>query len=448
MNLNELLNITSGVVINNKYSNKSFKEISINSKEILTNSLFIALRGKKYDAHDYLDEVIKKKPIFILVDKDVYIKTKIPIIKVDDCYDALIKIGLYYRKCFNGKVICVTGSAGKTMTKELIYNILKIKYKVLKSNGNHNNHIGLPLTLSKLNNNYDIAVMEVGMNHLNEIDKLSKMTLPNDSVITNIGTAHIGNLGSKKNIFKAKMEIINGMKDGNLIVNGYDNYLKKIKKIKNISVMKVGLDKELILKSIKSDLYKTSFKIIYQNKVYNFVLNIPGKHLIQNCMLAIKVGLLYGIDINAIINVINEYKPLNNRLNIYNYKSNILIDDSYNSNFESLSCLLNYLKDVNKNKILILGDILELGSYSKSIHIKIGKIIKKYKFNNVIFIGDNMYLAHKINKNSLYFKSNIDIINYIKNKNIVSSIIVVKGSNSMHLNEIVEFMKNYLNTKK
>lgn len=442
MNLSELLDITSGVVINNKYSDKSFKEISINSKEVIKNSLFIALKGQKHDGHDYLDEVVKQKPTFILVDKDVYIKTKIPIIKVNNCYDTLIKLGLYYRKNFNGKVICVTGSAGKTMTKELIYNILKTKYKVLKSEGNHNNHIGLPLTLNKLNNDYDIAVMEIGMNHLNEIDKLSKMTIPNDAVITNIGTAHIGNLGSKKNIFKAKMEIINGMKSGNLIVNGYDNYLKKIKKIKNISVIKVGLNKELILKSIESDLYKTTFKIIYQNKEYSFVLNMPGKHLIQNCMLAIKVGLSYGIDINDIINVINEYKPLNNRLNIYNIKNNILIDDTYNSNFESLKCILDYLKDINKNKILILGDILELGNYSKKIHQRIGKIIKKYKFNNVLFIGDNMYEAHKINKKSLYFKSNNEIINYLKKQDIVSSVILVKGSNSMHLNEIVDFLKN------
>lgn len=442
MNLSELLDITSGVVINNKYNDKFFKEISINSKEVIKDSLFIALKGKNHDGHDYLDEVIKQKPTFILVDKDVYIKTKIPIIKVNNCYDALIELGLYYRKKFNGKVICVTGSAGKTMTKELIYNILKTKYKVLKSEGNHNNHIGLPLTLNKLNNDYDIAVMEIGMNHLNEIDKLSKMTLPTDAVITNIGTAHIGNLGSKKNIFKAKMEIINGMSKGNLIVNGYDNYLKKIKKIKNISVIKVGLDKELILKNINSDLYKTSFKIIYQNKEYSFVLNMPGKHLIQNCLLAIKVGLLYGIDINDIINVINEYKPLNNRLNIYNYKNNILIDDTYNSNFESLNCILDYLKGIENNKILILGDILELGNYSKKIHKKIGKIIKKYKFDNVLFIGNNMYEAYKINKKSLYFKSNNEIINYLKKQDIVSSVILVKGSNSMHLNEIVEFIKN------
>ena len=214
MNLSELLNVTSGVVINNMKSDKTFDKISINSKEVQKNSLFIALKGKNHDSHDYLEEVIKKRPAFILVEKDISIKTKIPIIKVDSCLDALIKIGSYYRNNFYGKVICITGSAGKTMTKELIYNILKTKYNVLKSEGNHNNHIGIPLTLNLLNNRYDVLVLEMGMNHLKEIDKLSKMCKPSDAVITNIGTAHIGNLGSKKNIFKAKMEIINGNKRG------------------------------------------------------------------------------------------------------------------------------------------------------------------------------------------------------------------------------------------
>ena len=444
VNLSELLSVTNGIVLNNKVSDKSFNDISINSKEVQKGALFIALKGKKYDGHDYLNEVIKKKPAFILVEKDVNIKTKTPIIKVDDCYDSLIKIGSYYRNKFDGKVICVTGSAGKTMTKELIYDILSTKYKVLKSEGNHNNHIGVPLTLKSLNNSYDIAILELGMNHIKEIDKLSKLCKPTDAVITNIGTAHIGNLGSRKKIFKAKMEIVNGMNGGHLFVNGYDDYLRKIKTIKNIDVIKVGLDKKFIVKDIKGDLYKTSFNIIYQNKVYNFTLNMPGEHLVQNCLLAISVGLSYDIAMEDMIKVINDYRPLNNRLNIYNYKDNILIDDSYNSNFESLKCILNYLKEVDKNKILILGDILELGVYSKSIHKKIGKIIKKDKFKHVLFIGKDMYEAHKINHNSLYFKSNKEIIEYLKKQKIDNSILLVKGSNSMHLTEIASFIKNDL----
>lgn len=448
MNLSELLNVTSGVVINNMKSDKTFDKISINSKEVQKNSLFIALKGKNHDSHDYLEEVIKKRPAFILVEKDIYIKTKIPIIKVDSCLDALIKIGSYYRNNFHGKVICITGSAGKTMTKELIYNILKTKYNVLKSEGNHNNHIGLPLTLNLLNNHYDVLVLEMGMNHLKEIDKLSKMCKPSDAVITNIGTAHIGNLGSKKNIFKAKMEIINGMNNGNLFVNGYDDYLKKIKKINNINIIKVGLDKKLFIKEIKEDLYRTCFKVTYNDKDYDFTLNIPGAHLIQNCMLAIKVGLSYDISIDEMVNIINNYKPLNNRLNVYNYGDNILIDDSYNSNFESLSSILNYLKNQDKNKILILGDILELGKYSKPIHKKIGKIIKKDKFKQILLVGKEMLEVHKINHHSLYFNSNNELINYLKQVKIDNSIILVKGSNSTHLDKIVEFLKNKLEEKK
>ena len=431
----ELLKVTGGVCINDKDLNVNFKGISTSSKDICKDNVFVALSGKKFDGHQFVEEAIKKGASAVIIQKELDIETEVPLILVDDTYKSLMLIGKFLRDNFKGDVIAVTGSAGKTMTKELIYDILSTKYHCLKSEGNKNNHIGVPLTLGKLDNSVEMAIIEMGMNHRGEISNLSKMVKPSTSIITNIGSSHIGNLGSKKNIFKAKMEIIDGMDGGDLIINGDDKYLKKVKLTK-INVLK---DSKLFLKKVISDFDKTKFIYIYDNKEYEFTLNMPGKHLVKNCTVAIMVGIKYGISFNDMIEVIKKYKPLNNRLNIKKVKKNIIIDDCYNSNYEAVISLIDYLKDINKNKVIILGDILELGKFSKKIHKKIGKLLHKNKFNNLLFVGEYMYYAHKKNKNSKYFKTNNELIDYLKQINIENSVILIKGSRGMHLEQVVDY---------
>lgn len=307
------------------------------------------------------------------------------------------------------------------MTKELISLFLENKYKVLKSIGNHNNHIGIPLALTKLNNNYDIVVLELGMNHKGEISKLSKMCKPNISVITNIGTAHIGNLGSKKKIYKAKMEIIDGMQNGTLIVNGEDYFLRKSNGIKCIYNGK-----------IISNLNEVKFYI--GNK--EFILNMPGKYLISNVLLALKVGEILGISLDEMQHSLLKYKPLDSRLNVINKNNNIIIDDCYNSNFESVIGLLDILDNIDKNITLILGDILELGKYTKKIHTKIGKILKNKNYQKVILVGNNMYYAHKKYKKSIYFQNTNELINYLKDNKTDNIVIAIKASRNMHFENI------------
>ena len=415
---------------------KKIKKVSIDSRTIEDGDIFIALKGKNYDGNDYIDEAIEKGASLIVTEKEI--SAGIPTIKVEDTYKYLLEIGRDYRKKFKGDVIAITGSAGKTTTKELIGLILSKKYKVLKSEGNQNNHIGMPLTLTKLNNSYDICVLELGMNHLGEISNLSKICNPNVGIITNIGTAHIGNLGSKKNIFKAKMEILDGLKD-TLIVNGNDKYLKKIKS-KEFKTIKTDYE----VTKITNDLTKTEFCIKKDNKEYKFTLNMMGPHLIQNCLIAIKVGERYGISFEDMIDAIKEYKTLEKRLDVKVYNDNTLIDDCYNSNYESVKELINYIKSIKQYKLVILADILELGNYSKKIHKKIGKLLKKCKLQNTILIGENMYYAHKKYKKSLYFKNNDECIEYLKNLEINNSIVLVKGSRGMHLEIIFSYLEDKL----
>ena len=224
-------------IINGKINNDiSFNKIKVNSKEIQPGDLFLAINK----GHDYIDEAINNGAVAIISEKEL----DTPSIKVDNSVITLGKIAHYIRNLYNIPLIAITGSVGKTTTKELIYLVLSKKYKVLKSNKNQNNHIGLPLTLLNLNNTYDVIVTELGMNHFNEISYLSNICNPNYAVITNIGTAHIGNLGSKKNILKAKLEILDGMNEGYLIVNNDDKYLNKLKNtIKvNSKILKIGSD--------------------------------------------------------------------------------------------------------------------------------------------------------------------------------------------------------------
>lgn len=405
----------------------------IDSRKAEENDIFIALKGKNDNGHNYVYDAIEKKVAAIIIDEKINVVTDVPVIYTKDNYEALLKIGALYRKKFKGKVIAVTGSCGKTMTKELISQILSTKCKVLKSKGNQNNHIGVPLTLMELNNDYEVAVIEMGMNHRGEISKLSKIVKPDFGVITNIGTAHIGNLGSQRKIYKAKMEIISGMDGGVLFVNGQDKYLRKVK-LRKITVIKTNCAKDT-----QSNLYKTVFHILENGKKYKFVLNMPGKHLIENCMLAITIGKQFNIKTEEMINVIKYYKPLKNRLNIIENNNNTIIDDCYNSNYESIMGLIDLLDVIKKNKVLILGDILELGKYSKKIHKKIGKVIRNKDYKEVYYIGRYMYFSHKENKNSKWFKNTEEFLK--ENINFENSLIVVKGSRGMHLEKIVDYLK-------
>lgn len=418
MDLDTILKITNGTTDIKK--NLKFKNIKIDSRKLKKNDLFIAIKGPHYDGHDFIKN-------------NVAISSKVlpNTILVKDTFKALYDISKFNKNMVGPKVIAITGSVGKTMTKDLIYEILKTKYRVLKSEKNFNNHFGVPLTLLNLKDE-EYLVVELGMNHKGEISKLSKLVNPDIAVITNIGSSHIGNLKNKKNIFKAKMEILDGMKYGTLITNGDDEYLKKTKSIK----CDINNKNDLYAFNIYSDLKTTMFNIRIENKVYSVKLNVPGKHLITNVLLAIKVGLLNDIDIDTIISSIEKYKYIENRLEIIE-KQYIIINDCYNSSYESLIGVLNLIKKEKKEKIIILGDILELGKKTKYYCKKIQKELKKIPNSKVLLVGNNF----KNIKGFIHFNNNNEIIEYLKTLNLDNQLILIKGSRMMHLEEITQYLK-------
>ena len=290
----------------NLYSDVKVNKIKTNSKEISEGDLFIAINS----GHDYIIDAINNGASAIISEKDF--NYDIPKIIVNSTIESLGKIAKYIRSSYNIPLIAITGSVGKTTTKELIYSILSEKYKVLKSLKNQNNHIGLPLTLFNLDATYDVIVVELGMNHFNEISYLSQICKPDYAIITNIGSAHIGNLGSKKNILKAKLEILDGLNNGYLIVNKNDKYLKKLK---YPNIIKVN-DKTLKVKNLN-----IGKNVTFDIDDVHFIFN-SYSHLLDNVFIAIKIGLMFDIDLKTISEVIKKYQNIEGRLNIIKIREN------------------------------------------------------------------------------------------------------------------------------
>lgn len=400
MKLSEINNTLKGKI--NK--DVSFNKIKMNSKDITTNDVFLAINK----GHNYINEAINNGAVGIISEYDL----DYPSIKVDNSILALGKIANYIRNLYDIPLIAITGSVGKTTTKELIYSVLSKKYKVLKSEKNKNNNIGCPLTLLNLDETYDIIVLEFGMNHFNEISYLSKICNPDYAIITNIGTAHIGNLGSKKNILKAKLEILDGMSNKNIIVNNKDRYLKKIRNAIKVDEKRLNV------------IYKNENEFIIDNVIFNY----KYKHILPDIFIAIKVGLLFDINLKLISEAISEFEPIDGRLNIINREYKI-IDDSYNSSYESL---IEGLKSLDNNfKYIVLADMLELGKFSIKYHKKVNRYLKKIKNKKVLLIGNyTKYI------DGIHFENLDELILFLKSNINKGDTIYIKGSRKFNLDII------------
>ena len=425
MTLNELIKVVDGKTKLN--SNLKIKEIKTNSKIIKKGDIFIALKGNKYDGHNYINEVLDKGAIGCIVSSE---SNNDKCIKVNDTYKSLYDISRNLRLKYTIPLIAITGSNGKTTTKELIVHILKSKYNVLYNNDSKNNIIGVSDTLFKLNDKYDLIVMELGSNHIGEISMLSNMCIPTTSIITNVGSSHLEYFKTKRNIFREKLSIIDGMQDKKLIVNGDDKYLKKL----NCYKCGTNTDNDLLAYNIYEDKDCVSFKI-YLDKEYKIIFNNPGKHFINDILLAIKVCIDYGINIKTIVKKIRTFKLVNKRMNVINVKDNIIINDCYNSSFESIKAGIEYMDNINDNKVFIIGEILELGKHSKKIHKKIDSLLKKINKKNIFTVGEGAkYIKGK------HFENVDNLIKYLNENPINNSYIYVKGSRKNNLEKVVDFL--------
>ena len=433
MNLREVKRVTYGKIISGDKTNREVGKICFDSRKIEDGDIFVALKGERTDGNKYIESVIDKASL-IVTDKYVKSTSNTPILKVLSARKAIINIGQYNRKKYlNIPLVGITGSIGKTTIKDLIANIFKMKYNVLKTEGSQNNELGLPLTLSKINDKHEIVVLEMGMDHLKEIEGYAKISRPNTAIITNIGTSHIGKLKSQDNIFKAKMEITKYLKNGYLIVNGNDSYLSKVNDKKNYKVIKTNRKKVSNIK-VEDKLY---FDINIKNKKYKIKFIIPSESFIDSILIAIEVSLLYKIEPSLIVKAINSFTGSSGRVEIKELSNNItIISDCYNASVESIKNSLSVLNKTNKKKMAIIGDVLELGKFKNKIHKEIGELLEDIKDLNVITIGE----ATKIIKVGKHFDNNDEVKKYLNKIKLNDTEILIKASHGMHLEEIEKYL--------
>lgn len=438
LTLSEIIKITNGTLVYGE--DTEVLGFTRNTKEINDGDVFIGLKGNTDGSIYYLD-ALKNGAKGVIVNKGVISNyEKIDntfILEVEDTLKALGEIAALKRSKYNIPVVAITGSVGKTSTKDIVSSVLSQKYKVLKTEGNLNNDIGMPLMILKLRDE-EVLVLEMGMNHLGEISYLSNIAKPTLAIITNVGTAHIGNLGSRENILKAKLEITEGL-SGKLIINNDNDMLHNyyLNNKNNIITVGINNDSDIMAKDISYD-GNTSYK--YNDTLIN--LNVGGEAFIYNSMLAIAAGIELGLSMDEIKRGIESFELTKNRLQVLNINGYKIIDETYNANFDSMREAIRNLGKESGRKIAVLGDMLELGEYSKEIHESIGKVVSENNIDLLITVGnDSKYINENVTIENVHFNTNEDAINYLKGIIKKGDSILLKASNSLKFIEIVNALK-------
>lgn len=426
----------------------------IDTRKLEKGNIYVGIKGEKADGNDYYKDAYERGASCLILSREPEEKLdNITVVLVDDTIECLQELARYKRSLYDIPVVAVTGSVGKTSTKDIIYSVVSKKYKTHRTIGNYNNHLGVPLTILSMSNDCEALVVEMGMNHFGELSLLSKIAKPTNSVITNIGTAHIGNLGSREGIRKAKLEILDGMIGNYVIINGDDDMLVAV--IDDLSrkykVSGVSIDGESTYKAVNlnEDVFSSSFDIV--NNIDNIIVNVGGKAYIYNSLVAYAVGKSLGIDDNDIKRGIFEFKLSSSRLEKkITKKGTILIDDTYNANYDSMKSSVELLGKVrDKRRIAILGDMLELGDYTNEFHTNMGDVVASNDIDILITIGEYSKLIGKraielgMNSNNIYSFDNEEQAHEFLDEFLgTNDIVLLKASHGLHLIGIVDYLMN------
>ena len=404
--------------------------VTTDTRNIKENSIFFALKGDNFNGNKFARKAIKNGCHYAIIDQAEF-QLNEKYILVNDVLKCLQNLAAYHRDQLNIPIIGITGTNGKTTSKELIYSCLSTELNTLATDGNYNNHIGVPLTLLKIKKEHEIAIIEMGANHENEITFLCEIAKPNYGIITNIGKAHLEGFKNFEGVKKTKKELYDYIKNNNgkLFVNNDDTLLNEISK--DIEIITYGLNGE-ITGSLKDS-------SIFTNVEFNSILietQLIGSYQFYNIMLSIAVATHFGIKLKNISRALTSYKPNNNRSQLIKTKSNTIILDAYNANPSSMYEMINsFSKIQDKNKICVLGDMAELGDFSKKEHLNIIHLIDNLKIK-CFFVGEEF--SKLLDRNSFL---NIDkLIHHLKKKQIKDSTVLVKGSRSIKLEKVIKVL--------
>lgn len=464
--------------------------VGTNSKEEATDSLFVPIIGEKVDGHNFIQDAFQNGAIACFISKEIPVLEGYIYIKVEDTLKALQMLGAYYRDKFDIPVIGITGSVGKTTTKEMVSCALEMKYNVLKTKGNMNSQVGLPLMMFHINKEHEIAVIEMGISEPGEMERLTKISKPDVAIITNIGVSHIANLKTKENIRKEKCNIINAFHDNSVLyVCGDDSLLNELHEENTLTNNKKNSHKydiidleditreKLLLgrtiaygledgceykaKNIRTMNGKTLFTLMIDSKKQSsedkvlensqlieeeIVLSVLGLHNVYNALVALAVANHYGIPSSVAKLGLEAYRPIAMRGQIMKSNEITFIDDSYNASPDSMKSGIRVLLSLEhvKRRIAVLADVRELGEVSHDCHYEVGEFISSQEIDEVVTIGEEAYyIAKGIEDNNKEvkvksFKNNEEAIDYLKSELVPFDGVLVKGSRSMRTDEIVK----------
>ena len=419
-----------------------FDSVCIDTRKITKGCLFICIKGERFDAHQFANDALSLGASAVMIHSDI--QPNGAYIKVDDTSKAMLKLSGFYRSKFDIPVVGLTGSVGKTTTKEFTHLVVSAKYNAIKTQGNLNNEIGVPQMLFQIDNSTEAAVIEMGMNHFGEISRLVNEVKPTVGLITNIGSSHIENLGSREGILKAKLELCEGLEKGApLILNGDNDMLQTVKD-DNHKVVFFGIENgdfkaENIIKSDNS----TSFDIAYYGKKQHIVIPTIGTHNVYNALAAFAVGYFLNVDPQSATDALSTYVPAGMRQKVVDVDGITSIEDCYNASPDSMRASLKILDDIKGNKkIAVLGDMLELGSYSKDAHIQVGNMVGENNVDYLFAYGtDAKYYVEGAKqsgvKNAFLFDDKDKLSEILLNTASVGDAVLFKGSRGMKLEDII-----------
>ncbi len=413
--------------------------VSTDTRNIQADCMFFALKGTNFDGNKFAEQALANGAKWAVVDDPSFAGHEHMTV-VEDVLQTLQQLGKFHRQLFDIPVLGITGSNGKTTTKELVQIVLEQKYNLIATIGNYNNHIGVPLTLLRINKDTELAIIEMGANHQGEIGILSGLADPNYGIITNIGKAHLEGFGSYEIIKQTKNELYTHVfnRKGTLIVNADDELLMDLSKIVE-DRHTYGNQGEIKGRFEEVDgLLQVSWT---QEQEHTIKTQLFGAFNFYNVMAAVATGRLFGVEANAINDALESYVSENNRSQIINKGANTIYLDAYNANPTSMASAMKFFGNLQaENKIVILGDMFELGEDSKHEHKTLLNKLTSLELNECILVGNEFYQLHQEYDGFLFFKTTSDLLDWMKNQPFKGVCVFIKGSRGMQLEQVVDHL--------
>ncbi len=421
----------------------------LDSRKVEPGFAFFATKGERVDGHSFIPQVAEKGAALVICEKAP--ETDVPYILVEDSFVALKKVAAFYRQQLTIPVIGITGSVGKTSTKEMMAATLGAKFRVQKTQGNFNNEVGLPLTILTIREEHEVAVVEMGISDFGEMHRLSEIARPNICVITNIGLCHLENLGDRDGVLRAKTEIFDFMQqDGHVVLNGDDDKLATIETVHGKAPYFFGMNQQNNLHVCASQvrskgLFGSEFTMHLMGQETEAAVPLPGVHMVNNALASACVARLLGMSQEEILSGIASVKATGGRSNILKLADKTVIDDCYNANPVSMKSAIDLLMMAEGPKCVILGDMFELGSEEEALHREVGQYAAKAPVDRMIFIGK---LAENMQKGAAeqrvaaeYYADKAAFFAAHTSADFADTTVLVKASHGMHFEEIVEWLQ-------